>query len=80
MTSQIKALIITGAITFVSTLAITMLIFFTKDTVQKKAQADIAEIKRVMQCENNSCDRFKGKDAKELESRLMDEINRRCGK
>jgi hypothetical protein len=44
---------------------------------------DILALQKRMDCPNNECDRFKGKDAKALEARLMAEITevrKDCGR
>jgi hypothetical protein len=46
-------------------------------------QTDIEVLQKRMDCPNNECDRFKGKDAKALEARLMAEIaevRKDCGR
>jgi hypothetical protein len=55
---------------------ISLMIFYSHDTATEHMQSDIQALQNRMDCPNNECDRFKGKDAKALESRLMAEIEK----
>ena len=64
-------------------IGISLMIFYAHDTATTDMQADIEALQKRMECPNNECDRFKGKDAKLLESRLMAEIaqvRKDCGR
>jgi hypothetical protein len=55
---------------------ISLMIFYSHDTATDHMQTDIEALQKRMECPNNECDRFKGKDAKKLEARLMAEIDK----
>jgi len=55
---------------------ISLMIFYAHDTATDQMQSDIEALQKRMDCPNNECDRFKGKDAKALEARLMAEIDK----
>jgi hypothetical protein len=55
---------------------ISLMIFYSHDTATDHMQTDIEALQKRMECPNNECDRFKGKDAKALEARLMAEIDK----
>jgi hypothetical protein len=55
---------------------ISLMIFYSHDTATDHMQTDIEDLQKRMDCPNNECDRFKGKDAKALEARLMAEIEK----
>ena len=55
---------------------ISLMIYYAHDTATDQMQADVLALKTKMDCPNNECDRFKGKDAKALEARLMAEIEK----
>jgi hypothetical protein len=55
---------------------ISLMIFYAHDTATTDMQSDIESLQKRMDCPNNECDRFKGKDAKKLEARLMAEIDK----
>ena len=57
-------------------LGISLMIFYSHDTATDHMQTDIEALQKRMECPNNECDRFKGKDAKALEARLMAEIEK----
>ena len=57
-------------------LGISLMIFYSHDTATDHMQTDIEALQNRMDCPNNECDRFKGKDAKALEARLMAEIEK----
>jgi hypothetical protein len=62
---------------------ISLMIFYAHDTATSDMQTDIEVLQKRMDCPNNECDRFKGKDAKALEARLMAEIaevRKDCGR
>ena len=53
---------------------ISLMIFYAHNTATNEMQADILALQTKMECPNNECDRFKGKDALVLEARVMTEI------
>jgi len=55
---------------------ISLMIFYAHDTATDQMQSDIEALQKRMDCPNNECDRFKGKDARALEARLMAEIEK----
>jgi len=55
---------------------ISLMIFYAHDTATTDMQSDIESLQKRMDCPNNECDRFKGKDARALEARLMAEIDK----
>jgi len=55
---------------------INLMIFYAHDTATTDMQSDIESLQKRMDCPNNECDRFKGKDARALEARLMAEIDK----
>ena len=57
-------------------IGISLMIFYAHDTATTDMQTDIEILQKRMDCPNNECDRFKGKDAKALEARLMAEIEK----
>ena len=57
-------------------IGISLMIFYAHDTATGRMQKDILALKTKMDCPNNECDRFKGKDALVLEARLMAEIEK----
>jgi hypothetical protein len=57
-------------------IGISLMIFYAHDTATDQMQKDILTLKTKMDCPNNECDRFKGKDALVLEARLMAEIEK----
>ena len=57
-------------------IGISLMIFYAHDTATGQMQKDILALKTEMECPNNECDRFKGKDALVLEARLMAEIEK----
>jgi uncharacterized membrane protein affecting hemolysin expression len=57
-------------------IGISLMIYYAHDTATDQMQDDILALKTKMECPNNECDRFKGKDAKALEARLMAEIDK----
>jgi len=57
-------------------IGISLMIFYAHDTATEHMQTDIEALQKRMECPNNECDRFKGKDAKKLEARLMAEIEK----
>ena len=62
---------------------ISLMMFYSHDTATEHMQTDIQVLQKRMECPNNECDRFKGKDAKVLEARLMAEIEqvkKDCGR
>jgi hypothetical protein len=64
-------------------LGISLMMFYSHDTATEHMQSDIQVLQKRMDCPNNECDRFKGKDAKALEARLMAEIaevKKDCGR
>ena len=64
-------------------IGINLMIYYARDTATNKMQVEILALQTKMECPNNECDRFKGKDAKALEARLMAEIaevRKDCGR
>jgi hypothetical protein len=57
-------------------LGISLMIFYSHSTATDRMHKDIQILQKRMDCPNNECDRFKGKDAKALEARLMAEIEK----
>ena len=57
-------------------LGISLMIFYAHSSATDKMHEDIQVLQKRMDCPNNECDRFKGKDAKALEARLMAEIDK----
>jgi hypothetical protein len=57
-------------------LGISMMILYAHNTATDEMQEDIIALQKKMDCPNNECDRFKGKDALVLEARLMAEIEK----
>jgi hypothetical protein len=57
-------------------LGISLMIFYAHSSATDKMHDDIQILQKRMDCPNNECDRFKGKDAKSLEARLMEEIDK----
>jgi hypothetical protein len=57
-------------------LGISLMIFYSHSTATDAMHKDIQILQKRMDCPNNECDRFKGKDAKALEARLMAEIDK----
>jgi len=57
-------------------LGISLMIFYAHSSATDKMHEDIQILQKRMDCPNNECDRFKGKDAKALEARLMAEIDK----
>jgi hypothetical protein len=57
-------------------LGISLMIFYAHSSATDKMHEDILVLQKRMDCPNNECDRFKGKDAKALEARLMAEVDK----
>lgn len=57
-------------------LGMSTMIMFAHTTATSEMEADIIALQKKMDCPNNECDRFKGKDALVLEARLMAEIEK----
>ena len=57
-------------------LGISLMIFYSHSTATDRMDKDIQILQKRMDCPNNECDRFKGKDARALEARLMAEIEK----
>jgi hypothetical protein len=57
-------------------LGISLMIMYAHSSATDEMQAQINALKTKMDCPNNECDRFKGKDAKVLEAKLMAEIDK----
>ena len=55
---------------------ISLMMFYSHSTATDNMHEDILALQKRMDCPNNECDRFKGKDAKKLEARLMAEIDK----
>lgn len=71
-----KLVFLMGLLSIFFAVGISMMIFYAHDTATDEMAADIHALKVKMECPNNECDRFKGKDALVLEARLMAEIDK----
>ena len=72
-----------GLLSVFFALGISLMIFYAHSSATDKMHEDIQVLQKRMDCPNNECDRFKGKDAKALEARLMAKIaeaKKDCGK
>jgi tetrahydromethanopterin S-methyltransferase subunit G len=75
--SYLIVAIITGTV-FVS---IMLFMYATKDVATRKMQAQIDSIMKKMECPNNECDRYKGKDAARdlaIVHGRIDELEKNC--
>ena len=71
-----KLVILLALLSISFAIGISLMIFYAHDTATDQMQVDIQVLQKRMDCPNNECDRFKGKDAKALEARLMAEIDK----
>jgi hypothetical protein len=71
-----KLFIIVTLCSIIFALGISTMIMYAHTTATSKMQDDIMALQKRMDCPNNECDRFKGKDALILEARLMAEIEK----
>jgi hypothetical protein len=78
-----RMVIVLALLSIFFALGISLMIFYAHSSATDKMHDDIQILQKRMDCPNNECDRFKGKDAKALEARLMAEIaeaKKDCGK
>jgi hypothetical protein len=71
-----KSLVFTGIIAVACSTAIVMFMLTSKNSAQETMQSQINDILKKMQCENNECDRYKGKDAERDFAKVYLEIER----
>jgi len=77
-----KSIIIVGVWSILCTASIVSIVMWTHQASTREMKDKVNELATAMECKNNSCDRFKGKDAKEMEARLDAEIRKtriECG-
>lgn len=76
-----RPFIITGIIAAIVFGAIIIFMTATKDVAHRGMQGQIDEILRKMECPNNECDRYKGKDAARdlaIVHGRIDELEKNC--
>ena len=76
-----RSYIVVAIITVIVFFAIMVFMSATKDIATRNMQVQIDTILRKIECPNNECDRYKGKDAKrDLAAvyKRIDELERRC--
>ena len=76
-----RSYIVVAIITVIVFFAIMVFMSATKDIATRNMQVQIDTILRKMECPNNECDRYKGKDAKRdlaIVHGRIDELERRC--
>jgi tetrahydromethanopterin S-methyltransferase subunit G len=81
MTIGPKALIITGIIAVACSTAIIVFMLTSKNAAHQSMQGQIDSIMKKMECPNNECDRYKGKDAARdlaIVHGRIDELEKNC--
>jgi hypothetical protein len=71
---NMKAILIIGCWSIICTAAIVTIVMWAHGASTREMRQKIDELATILECKDNDCDRFKGKDAKALEKRLMTEI------
>ena len=73
---SLKAALIIAGWSIVCTVAIITIVMLAHEASTSEMRQKIDELSIMLECKDNNCDRFKGKDAREMEKRLYTEIEK----
>lgn len=72
---SVKSAFIIAGWSIICTVAIITIVMFAHESSTREMRTKIDELTVMLECKNNGCDRFKGADARAMESRLESKID-----